>query len=153
MNGEQFAILLPLAVAWTAEQERRIFVEGTPLDDVQLADACRLGVAAPERVRLLRVTEIPAPADPVLAAAAEAAGLVLPTASGLTLHYGIYLRAARAEDRRLVAHELVHVRQYERLGGIEPFLRKYLLECLTVGYAESPMEREAIQGAAELCAT
>ena len=43
----------------------------------------------------------------------------------------------------MIAHELVHVAQYERLGGIEPFLRQYLRECLTVGYDESALENEA----------
>lgn len=140
--------LLPLAVAWAAEQESLILAEGIPLGDAQLGDARTLGVAEPDRVRLLHVPAIPAPDDSVLAAAAEAAGLVFPTASGLTLGYGIYLRADRADDRRLLAHELVHTCQCERMGGIEPFLRQYLLECLTVGYAESPMEREAIRVAA-----
>jgi hypothetical protein len=34
--------------------------------------------------------------------------------------------------------------QYERFGGVLPFLRQYLTECLTVGYPEAPLEQEAI---------
>jgi hypothetical protein len=49
-------------------------------------------------------------------------------------------------DRRLVIHELAHTRQYERLGGIRPFLREYLYECLvTPGYPFGPLEQEAIE--------
>jgi hypothetical protein len=51
----------------------------------------------------------------------------------------------------LIVHELVHVAQYETLGGILPFLRKYLFECLTMGYAASPLELEAIAVAARVC--
>ena len=45
-------------------------------------------------------------------------------------------------------HELAHVTQYDRLGGILPFLRKYLFECLTMGYESAPLELEAIAVAA-----
>jgi hypothetical protein len=41
-------------------------------------------------------------------------------------------------------HELVHTAQYERLGGIVAFLRKYLSECATSGYRAAPLEEEAI---------
>ena len=149
--SDQFENLLAGAVLWAAEQERLILRDGVPLAPAQIADAERSGVAHPERVRLLAVARIPAPTEPVLAGAAEAAGLVMATASGLTLRYGIFLRSARAHDRHLIAHELVHTAQYERLGGFEPFLRRYLGECLSVGYAESPLEEEAIRIAAEIC--
>lgn len=152
LTPDRFAALLPLAAAWAREQERVICVQGRPLSAAQMADARQIGVAQPERVRILAVREIPPPADPALAAAAEAAGLIFPTASGLTLGYGIYVRADRLADRQLVAHELVHTRQYERFGGSEAFLRQYLEECLTVGYAQAPLEREAIALAAEICA-
>jgi hypothetical protein len=45
----------------------------------------------------------------------------------------------------------VHTAQYERLGGIVPFLRKYLFECVTIGYPQAPMEQEAIRVAAQAC--
>lgn len=63
---------------------------------------------------------------------------------GLTLRYGIFVRADCREDRDLLLHELVHTAQYERLGGIVAFLRKYLFECTTAGYGAAPLEEEAI---------
>ena len=51
----------------------------------------------------------------------------------------------------LIVHELAHSAQYERLGGILPFLRRYLFECLTVGYAAAPLEVEAIAVTARVC--
>jgi hypothetical protein len=40
--------------------------------------------------------------------------------------------------------------QYERLGGIAPFLRQYIFECLTLGSRAAPMEQEAIAEARRL---
>jgi len=135
--------LLPLATAWAEAEEARILAEGEPLTKAQRADASWLGVARPDRVRLLAVENIPAPEHPVLRAAGQAMRLISPHTAGLTLRHGIYLRQDFAHDRYLIAHELVHTAQYERLGGIAPFLRRYLHECLSVGYPESPLEQEA----------
>ncbi|MEP6956338.1 MAG: hypothetical protein ABI883_05885, partial [Chthoniobacterales bacterium] len=63
--------------------------------------------------------------------------------------YGIYLRADHSGNRALLMHELVHTVQYERLGGVRPFLAQYLRECLTVGYPLGDLETEAARVAAE----
>lgn len=46
---------------------------------------------------------------------------------------------------------LVHTRQFERLGGFLPFLQQYLQECITVGYPAALVEQEAINTTARLC--
>jgi len=69
----------------------------------------------------------------------------------MTLRYGIFIRSDCWGDRRLVVHELAHTAQYERLGGIGAFLKAFLKECLTVGHASSPLEREAVTRAKEIC--
>jgi len=92
------------------------------------------------------------PTDPQLRAAAETIHFLSPETRGLTLQYGILLRWDCWRERPLIAHELVHSAQYERLGGILPFLRQYLVECLTIGYANAPMELEAAEMAARVCA-
>jgi hypothetical protein len=51
----------------------------------------------------------------------------------------------------MVIHELGHTVQYERLGGLVPFLRRYLFECLSIGYPEAPMEQEVIALAERIC--
>jgi hypothetical protein len=152
MTPQQFEILLPLACVWSAEQERTILESGVALTESQLTDARRVGVTHPERVRLLRVVQIPTPKHPALAAAARATNLILPSTTGLTLRYGIFVRADCWGERPLIVHELVHASQYERRGGFEVFLRPYLLECITPpGYPYGPMEQEAIATAARLC--
>ena len=151
MSSEQFRALLPPACVWAEEQEGHILLEGMPLTAGQMEDAKRIGVAHPQRVRLLAVEEIPLPENPALRAAAEATGLISPLTIGLTLRYGIFIQADSWGERRLVVHELAHVAQYERLGGFHPFLEKYLLECITIGYPEAPLEQEAMRVENDLC--
>jgi hypothetical protein len=146
----QFDKLLPLAVKWATAVEARILQEGIPLTQESLADARAIGLREPERVRLLALARVPMPDNLTLKAAAAAIQFLTPATRGLTLRYGIFIRQDIWGDRRLVAHELVHTAQYERLGGIEPFLRQYLLECLQVGYPAAPLEQEAIAVASQL---
>jgi hypothetical protein len=153
ITPQQLEMLLPLACAWAVGQERAILQSGVALSESQLADARRIGVAQPERVRLLRVAQIPVPTAPALAAAARATNLINPLTRGLTVRYGIFIRADCWNQRPLVVHELIHTLQYERRGGFEGFLRPYLSECITPpGYPYGPMEQEAIATAARLCA-
>jgi len=140
----QFDRLLPLAVSWVGKQERRMLRIGVPLNEQELADAKTIGVAEPERVRLVQLDRVPFPTDPLLKAAATAIQFLTPKTCGLTLRYGIFVRSDCWRDRALIAHELVHVMQYERFGGILPFLRQYLTECIAIGYPEAPLEQEAI---------
>ena len=133
-----------------AAVEKRILREGVPLSEQELADARAIGVREPEHVRLLSLAGVPAPADLTLKTAAAAIRFLTPATRGLALRYGIFVRSDCWRDRKLIAHELVHTAQYERLGGIKPFLRQYLAECLTIGYPEGPMEQEAIAATSRL---
>jgi hypothetical protein len=151
ITAEQFNFLLPLACAWAEEQESIILREGVALTSSQLEDARRIGITHPERVRLRVVEEIPLPRQPDLRVAAEMTGLISPMTIGLTLRYGIFIRADCWGERRLVVHELVHTLQYERLGGFMPFLQQYLHECITIGYPAAPMEQEAKRIEREMC--
>lgn len=143
-------LLFPLAVQWAAGQERRILAEGVSLTPTELQDAAAVGVLDVARVRLLPAAVIPRPDDPKLQAACDTINFLTMATRGLTLGHGIFIRQDCWRDRDLVAHELVHTAQYERFGGIEHFLRQYLAECLTVGYENSPLEREAQSAVAEI---
>lgn len=148
---EQIDELLPLAAEWALEQERRVLCQGVPLSDEELADAKAIGVRNPERVRLLRVESIPVPAHPMLKAAAASINFITAAPRGLALDYGIFVRADHWRDRELIAHELAHTAQYQRLGGILPFLQTYLGQCATVGYDQAPLELEASAAAERIC--
>jgi hypothetical protein len=144
LTPQRLQELLPRVVAWVEEQEASIVRHGVPLSQGQVADAIAMGVQQPERVRLLKVDVIGPPDDPALQAAATDVGLFTGTTGGLTLRFGILIQAASWTDRRLIAHELVHVGQYERLGGIQAFLAAYVDECFRFRYPNGPLEQEAI---------
>ncbi|MDQ6621124.1 MAG: hypothetical protein M3Z31_15755 [Pseudomonadota bacterium] len=134
--------LLPLAIAWAEAEASRGLAEGVPLDAAALALAGRVGVRDPQRIRVIRVHEMPAPGDPLLRQATREAGLSGPNSAGLTLGHAIFLRS---DDQRpqLLAHECRHVAQYESFGSIGAFLRSYLADVIRVGYRASLLERDA----------
>ena len=144
ITPQQFTEMLPLAVAWAEQQENYILQNGILLTTSQVTDARLVAVVNPEKVRLLKVNQIPLPSEPSLRTAAQMIGLITMNTIGLTLKYGVFIRKDFWNDRKIVIHELVHVAQYERLGGIARFLQKYLQECISIGYPQAPMEQEAI---------
>lgn len=152
ITPQQFETLLPLAQAWAAEQESIILQSGVALTESQLSDARLIGVLQPERVRLLRVAQIPTPTDPAPAEVVAAAGFISPVTTGLAVRYGIFIRDNCWGHRHILVHLLVHVMQYERLGGFNGFLRPYLFECIVPpGYPYGPMEQEAFVTSVRLC--
>ncbi len=151
ITQEQYRALLPLACEWAEDQERLILQNGICLTHSQMEDAKLVGVSNPEKVKLLEIPYIPLPEHPALKAAAEATHLITPDTKGLTLRYGIFIRSDCWDSRRLLVHELAHTAQYERLGGFSPFLERYLMECITIGYPAAPMEQEAIRIENAIC--
>lgn len=144
-------LLLDLACEWAEGQQEYILQNGSALSEQQINDAGLAGVNCPEKVRLLEVDEIPWPDNPTLESIGRETGFISDDTEGLALGYGIFLRSGSGRPRLLVAHELVHVAQCERLGGVEEFLRQYLSECANFGYPYAPMEEEAVETAARIC--
>lgn len=147
----QFEFLLPRVCTYVENHEQIILDQGVPLEPDHKIDAWEIGVSDIEKVRLMKVGSIPLPDDPLLKKAVKLTGLVSSHTAGITFRYGIYIRADRWNERRLVVHELTHTMQYERMGGIESFLREYLHECLTLGYPNGPLEKEAIEMEKKIC--
>jgi hypothetical protein len=148
---DQLEELLPFAAQWATTQQQRVLCAGVPLSADELADAKAIGVRNPERVRLLRVDVIPVPAHPMLKAAAASIHFLTAAPRGLALDKGIFIRSDYWRDRELIAHELVHTAQVQRLGGILPFLQTYIFQCAMVGYPNAPLELEAVATAARVC--
>jgi hypothetical protein len=134
--------LLPSAIAWAQARSDEVLLSGRPLDAMDLAVAKSVGVAAPERIRLLAVPQLPLPEEPSLREAALQTGLLGPGMIGLTLGYGIYL-VAGYEGPRLLSHECRHVHQYEVAGGIAAFLPVYLRQIVDFTYEHAPYEVDA----------
>lgn len=135
--------IAPAVARWAHDQERRILAEGIPLNEESLAVATDLHIAGPDEIRVLVAEPIPLPVPRALLKLAGMLGFPVFEPAGMALGRGIYLLH---HDSRILRHELVHVAQYQRLGGIEPFMRRYLTECLTAGYLDAPLEVEARAG-------
>ncbi len=138
-------LFLPLVVRWAEREQEFILKNGVPLGEASLSDALAMGVTHPERIRLLKVERIPRSGNSFLNGLGKVAGLISEATAGMTLYYGIFIRSEYWQDRQLIAHECVHTAQYERMGGLRPFLGRYLHECLDLGYLNAPMEQEARQ--------
>jgi len=151
ISPEQFENILPLAVEWAEAKEKVILEYGTTLSPQYMEDAISVGVKYPERVRIYEVSQIPIPKHPILRAAAEATQLISPATIGISLRYGIFIHNNFSKDRYTIVHELVHTMQCERFGGFYPFLKKYLSECIEIGYPEAPLEQEAVRIASRIC--
>jgi len=134
--------LLPRALAWYTAVEAELLRVGRPLTVTEAELAGRLGVRQPDKVRVVVLDRFPMPADPEVLAEARRHGLGSRAEGGRTQGYAIMLKPGLAEDPQVIAHELVHVAQHDRLGRAA-FLRRYLLEMEMMGYARSPLELEA----------
>ena len=154
IDQDTFDQLLPAAYAWAKAQEEFILARGAPLDSRQSADARRAGVTDFSRVKLLVVDRIPLPDDPELAAAARHTGVIDDSSRGVALGHGIIIRADCWGDRELLVHQLVHVAQCERSGGLESWVRQYLGNRQTSNaFTDGSLEGEARRVAREICAT
>jgi hypothetical protein len=141
---EEHDHLYPLACDWAQREEATILAHGTPLTTDQLAIAQQLGVREPSRIRVLAVPEIALPEDPVLRAATLKTNIISRACRGIAIGYGVMLRADCWSDRELLIHQMVHVAQYERAGGVEPFLNQYFKERLDSStFGVGPLEQEA----------
>jgi hypothetical protein len=128
-------------VEWVTQRERVCMEIGEQLSPTGAQDALALGVAQVDAVRILVQGEISLPDDPELRQLFLKGGLGALT--GLTCGHGIFIKAG-SYGRRLIAHELVHVLQYESFGGIEPFLVAYVPEVISPPYyPNGTLEREA----------
>ena len=142
-------VILPFACAWAQRQESTILKRGVPLPPAEIITAKRLGILHPERIRLRAVSQVP-PLNWLLRWAGQKLGIVSGQTIGMALRYGIFIREEHWGDRRLLAHELAHVAQYERLGGLHGFLKQYLQECINPGYPLGDLEQEAKQAESSL---
>jgi hypothetical protein len=143
--------LLPVAYAFAEEQEALIRDKGEPLSEYGLLDARRAGVKSPQLVRIMKVAILPKPGNDNAVFVAQQIGLYQAHSPALTFGYSICIREDLWSDRRTLVHELVHVAQYERLGGIRPFLDAFLRECIDPGHPFGRLQQEAVHVSNHIC--
>jgi len=153
IDQKTFDRLSPLACEWAKAQEAFIVQQGVPLTAAQAADARRAGVQDPSRVRVLVVDRIPLPETKELAEAARKAQIITDASRGVAIGYGIIIRADSWKNRELLLHQLVHVAQCERSGGLDSFVTEYLLDRRdSRDFSVGSLEDEARTFAREICA-
>jgi hypothetical protein len=153
IDQKDFNRLTLLACQWAKSQEAYILEHGAPLAAHQVADARRAGVEAIGRVRVLVVDRIPLPENKELADAARHAQIITDSSMAVAIGHGIVIRADSWQNRELLLHQLVHVAQSERSGGLESFVSEYLLDRRSSrDFSLGSLEEEARSRAREICA-
>jgi hypothetical protein len=153
IDQETFQSLLPLAYQWAKAQEDLVLERGAPLTPRQTEDARRAGIQDCSRVRVLVVDRIPLPDDPQLAEAARRTGIVTHDIRCIGFGHAVIVRADAWGDRELLLHNLVHVAQCERSGGLESWVQQYLGDRYNcANFTIGSLEDEARRTAREICA-
>jgi hypothetical protein len=153
IDQEAFQYLAPLAYQWAKDQEQFILTSGAPLGPGHIADARRAGVQNVSRIKILVVDRIPLPDHKELAEAARHTDIITDASRAVTIGHGIIIRADCWGDRELIVHQLVHIAQCERSGGLEPYLQEYLCDRHTcANFTIGSFENEARRTAQEICA-
>lgn len=68
---------------------------------------------------------------------------VLPPFRAMTIPpFGIIVRKDLKVDNQILAHDLIHWKQYERMGFFMYYFR-YFMQMILIGYDTMPMEMEA----------
>jgi hypothetical protein len=143
MPQPTFDYLWNATTAWAESHSARIIAQGRPLTSAELSQARNVGVAAPERIRVLLVPEVPFPDSPEIHAIANQAGMHPESTGGMTLGHGIYLREDQVACPGIWLHEFRHVAQYECFGSVKTFMFFYLKELLHFRYGPGPLETDA----------
>ena len=152
IDDQKFNRLAPLAYQWAKGQEAFVLKLGVKLAARQRADAEQVGVQKPERVRILVVDRIPLPEDKELADAARHAQIITDSSRAVAIGYAVIIRADSWQNRELLLHQLVHVAQCERSGGLEPFVLEYLSDRNnSAQFSVGSLEDEARNLAREIC--
>jgi hypothetical protein len=55
---------------------------------------------------------------------------------------GIFILKKHKGNKKIILHDLIHWKQYKKLGGLQFYLN-YLIQYALVGYDKMPMEMEA----------
>jgi hypothetical protein len=143
ITDAEFAVVHSEVCAWAERVSSNVLSTGVALGPSGCNIATAVGVKHPELVRVLFVDSIPYPENPVIQALAREVGMIPENTGGMTLAYAILVLNSEKQNRRLLAHELRHVAQYEACGAISRFMDTYLRELLHFEYGPGPFEVDA----------
>jgi hypothetical protein len=151
-DQETFEYLVPLAYEWAKSQEEFVLAHGNPLEPRHVEDAKLVGVQDYAGVRVLVVDRIPLPENPDLAKASKRMGIITEDTRCMGFGHALIIRVDAWNDRELILHNLIHVAQSERCGGLEQWVRQYLSDRTNCpNFTFGPLEEEARRVAHEIC--
>jgi hypothetical protein len=128
---------------WTHHKARHIEKHGRHLSPSEEKVARALKIQDVSKIRILTVKRITHPLSWMFDVLASFTKSVVSNPVGLTLGHTILIQKNHQDNLSLIAHELVHVRQYESFGNHRIFLTEYIYQCLRFGYPNAPLEKEA----------
>jgi hypothetical protein len=153
VDQETFEYLLPIAYQWARAQEEFVLACGNPLGPRHAHDANLAGVQDCARVRVLVVDRIPLPENPELAEVSKRIGIITEDTRCVGFGHALIIRVDAWNDRELILHNLVHVAQCERCGGLEQWVHQYLGDRTNCpDFTLGSLEDEARRIAREICA-
>ena len=152
VDQETFEYLLPLAYQWAKTQEDFVLARGSPLNARHMRDAELAGVQDRRRVRVLVVDRIPLPDNPELAEASKRIGIITNDTRCVGFGHALIIRVDAWNDRELILHNLAHIAQCERCGGLEQWVHQYLVDRASCpNFTIGSLEEEARRIAREIC--
>ena len=152
VDQETFQHLLPLAYEWARAQEEFVLAHGNPLGMSHAWDAHLAGVQDFARIRVLVVDRFQLPENPELAEAARRIGIITDGTRCMGFGHALIIRVDAWNDRELVLHNLVHIAQCERSGGLAQWVRQYLGDrARCPDFTLGSVEEEARRTAREIC--
>jgi hypothetical protein len=152
VDSETFEGLLPLAYQWAKKEEELVLAQGHPLGPTHAWDAHLAGVQDCARIRVLVVDRIPLPEDRKLAEAAHRLRIITEDTRCMGFGHALIVRGDSWNDRELILHNLVHIAQCERSGGLEEWVREYLGDRANCpNFTIGSLEEEARRTAREIC--
>lgn len=135
-------LLTPLALDWFKEVESKFLKKGRLLTEKEISMAKSVGVKHPEHVRVIILTDFPSPRNEILHTETKNYGLGNPAEGGRTMGYVVMLKARFKDERWVLAHELAHVAQQEKMG-VQAFVRRFIAERELMGNRRAPLELDA----------
>ncbi|MBS2027286.1 MAG: hypothetical protein JST54_05210 [Deltaproteobacteria bacterium] len=133
---------LPLVRAWIAQVLAVAEAQAQPLGpELERALGRHFSPQLLQRARRVVCAQLPQPPVPTLGIA-RLREFKRGDYAGLTLGERVFVRTDHADDPGVMAHELVHVLQWIRLGR-RTFVERYAAELVAFGYGQAPLERMA----------
>lgn len=140
-------VLLPQYITWAYEIDKKGLEVGVPLNERELLLASEIGIAHPEKVRVIYVDEVPFPYENfALKTLGEVLGFVGEGVinNAQAFGYSIYVRKGYELNRPKLAHELVHVLQIEN-ASLDKIITQHFSDLAAYGYDGAPLEVEAYE--------